>query len=148
MGGLCRPRPTNRLAHRLENLVSVHRDRKKHKLRKVVNSGTRLCSFILETRNIGVSEAPDQGYVLKTGNGKRGSLQMVTEFPTAGIIGSGLSVSTILLEVVLGDRPDDFVDVLPGLKLKWPKNTQIKRLKFISSFRRHSGAVHASRYSA
>ena len=51
---------------------------KNHKLRKVVNSGTRLCSFIPETRNI-------------------------------------------VLEIVLGDRPDDFVDVLPGLKLKWPQ---------------------------
>ena len=30
-------------------------------------------------------------------------------------------MSTILLEVVLGDRPDDFVDVLPGLRLKWPQ---------------------------
>ena len=34
----------------------------------------------------------------------------------AGIIGLGLSVSTILLEIVLGDGPDDFVDVLPGFK--------------------------------
>ena len=32
---------------------------KEHKLRKVVNSGTRLCSFIPETRNIIVSKAPD-----------------------------------------------------------------------------------------
>ena len=93
---------------------------KKHKLRKVVNSGTRLCSFIPETRNIIVSKAPDQSYVLKTGNGKRGSLKMVSEFP-AGIIGYGLSVSTILLEIVLRDEPDDFVDVLPGFKLKWPQ---------------------------
>ena len=46
---------------------------------------------------------------------------MVTEFPPAGIIGLGLSVSTILLEIVLGDGPDDFVDVLPGFKLKWPQ---------------------------
>ena len=46
---------------------------------------------------------------------------MVSDFRTAGIIGPGLSVSTILLEIVLGDRPDDFVDVLPGLKLKWPQ---------------------------
>ena len=30
-------------------------------------------------------------------------------------------MSTILLEIVLGDRPDDFVDVIPGLKLKWPQ---------------------------
>ena len=38
-----------------------------------------------------------------------------------GIVGLGLSVSTILPEIVLGDRPDDFVDELPGLKLKWPQ---------------------------
>ncbi|MEW8445397.1 MAG: hypothetical protein AB2661_16020 [Candidatus Thiodiazotropha sp.] len=94
---------------------------KEHKLRKVVNSGTRLCSLIPETRNIAVSKAPDQSYVLKTGNRKRGSLKMVSEFPPAGIIGLELSVSTILLEIVLGDGPDDFVDVLPGFKLKWPQ---------------------------
>ena len=41
---------------------------KKHELRKVVNSGTRLCSYIPETRNIVVSEAPGQSYVLKIGN--------------------------------------------------------------------------------
>ena len=28
-------------------------------------------------------------------------------------------MATILLEIVLGDRPDDFVNVLPSLKLKW-----------------------------
>ena len=87
----------------------------------MVNSGTRLCSYIPETRNIVVSEAPDQSYVLKTGNDKQGGLKMVSEFPPAGIIDLGLSVSTILLEIVLGDRPDDFVDVLPGLKIKWPQ---------------------------
>ena len=66
---------------------------KEHKLRKVVNSD------------------------------KRGSLKMVSESPPppAGIIGLGLPVSTILLEIVLGDGPDDFVDVLPGCKLKWPQ---------------------------
>ena len=30
-------------------------------------------------------------------------------------------MSTILLEIVLGDGPDDFVDVLPGFKVKWPQ---------------------------
>ena len=97
-------------------------------LRKVVNSGTRLCSFIPETRNIIVSKAPDKSYVLKTGNGKRGSLKMVSEFPPVGIIGLGLSVSTILLEIVLGDGPDDFVDVLPGFKLKWPQKYANQRV--------------------
>ena len=52
-----------------------------HKLRKVVNSGTRLCSFIPEKKNTIVSKAPDQSYMLKTGNGKRWSLKMVSEFP-------------------------------------------------------------------
>ena len=46
-------------------------------------------------------------------------------------------MSTILLEIVLGDGPDDFVDVLPGFKLKWPQNTQFKGLEFVSSFKRH-----------
>ena len=46
---------------------------------------------------------------------------MVSESPPAGIIGLGLSVSTIILEIVLGDRSDDYVDVLPGFKLKWPQ---------------------------
>ena len=54
---------------------------KHHRLRKVMNSGTRLCSFIPETRNIIVSKAPNESYVLKTGIGKRGSLKMVSEFP-------------------------------------------------------------------
>ena len=62
---------------------------------------------------------------------------MVSEFPPAGIVGLGLSVSTILLEIVLGDGPDDFVDVLPGFKLKWPQ--KIKGLELVSSFRRHLG---------
>ena len=54
---------------------------KEHKLQKVVNSGTWLCSFIPETRNIIVSKTPGPSYVLKTGNGKRGSFKMVSEFP-------------------------------------------------------------------
>ena len=45
---------------------------------------------------------------------------MVSEFSPAGIIGAGKDpTSTILLEVILGDPPDDFVEVLPGFKLKW-----------------------------
>ena len=60
--------------------------------------------------------------MLKTGNGKRGVLRWSPNSPPpAGIIGLGLSVSTILLEIVLGDGRDDFVDYLPGFKLKWPQ---------------------------
>ena len=46
---------------------------------------------------------------------------MVSEFPQRNHR-LGLSVSTILLVIVLGNGPDDFVDVLPGYKLKWPQN--------------------------
>ena len=53
---------------------------------------------------------------------------MVSEFPPAGIIGLGLSVSTIVLDIVLGDRPDDFFDVLPGFKLKWPQKYANQRV--------------------
>ena len=56
--------------------------------------------------------------MLKTSNGYQGSLKMVSEFPPAGIISLGLSVSTIRLEIVLGDRSDDIVEMLPGFKFK------------------------------
>ena len=62
---------------------------------------------------------------------------MVSEFLPGGIVGLGLSVSTILLEIVLGDGPDDFVDVLPDSS--GHKNTQIKGLEFVSSLKRHLG---------
>ena len=108
----------------------------------MVNSDTRLCSYIPETRNIVVSD-PDQSYVLKTGSDKMGSLKIASESPPAGIIGFGLSVSTILLEIVLGDRPDDFFDVLPCLKLKWPQKhaNQVIGSHYRSGVT--SGAVHA-----
>ena len=95
---------------------------KEHKVRKVVNTGTRLCSYIPETKNIVIEEAQDKlSYILKTSNSRQGTLKMASEFSPAGIIGLGLASSTILLEIFLGDRPDDFVDVLPGFKLKWPQ---------------------------
>ena len=81
---------------------------KEHKLRKVVNSGTRLSSFIPETRNIIVSKAPDQSYVLKTGNGKRGSLKMVLE----------MGLTTSLMSC-------------PASSSSGHKKTQIKRLEFV-----------------
>ena len=91
---------------------------KRYKVRKVVNSGTQLCSYITETRSIIIEEAQDKcSYMLKTSNSTQGILKMVSKFSPSGIIGLGLSTSTILLEIFLGDRPDDFVDFLPGFKL-------------------------------
>ena len=87
-----------------------------HKIRKVRNSGTRLCSYVPETKNVVVSGQN----TLKTSNSREGIIKMVSEFSPAGIIGAGKDpTSTILLEVILGDPPDDFVEVLPGFKLKW-----------------------------
>ena len=88
---------------------------REHKVRKVSNAGTRLCSYVPETKNVVISEQ----YTLKTSNGREGILKMVSEFSPAGIVGAGIPTSTILLEVILGDPPDGFVEVLPGLKLKW-----------------------------
>ena len=96
-----------------------------------MHSGTRLCSYIPETKNIVIEEAQDKlGYILQTSNSRQGTLKMVAEFFPAGIIGLGLasSTSTILFEIFLGDRPDDFVDVLPGFKLKWPQKHANKKM--------------------
>ena len=88
---------------------------REHKVRKVTNAGTRLCSYVPETRNVVISEQ----YTLKTSNCREGILKILSEFSPSGIIGAGKeSTSTILLEVILGDQPDDFVEVLPGFKLK------------------------------
>ena len=57
--------------------------------------------------------------MLKTNHAWQGILRMVSEFSPAGVIGLELAASTILLEIVLGNRPDDFVEVIPGFKLKW-----------------------------
>ena len=85
-----------------------------HKVRKLTNSGTRLCSYVPETKNVVISEQ----YTLKTSNSREGIQKMVPEFSPAGIIGAGKEpTSTILLEVILGDPPDRFVEVLPGFKL-------------------------------
>ena len=89
--------------------------RREQKGRKVTNAGTRLCSYVPETKNVVISEQ----YTLKTGNCREGILKMVSEFSPAGIIGAGMPTSTILLEVILGDPPDGFVEVLTGFKLKW-----------------------------
>ena len=122
MGHLCRPLQQTGWLIDIK-IISPHVvTGKEHKIRKVVNSGTRLCSYIPETKNIVIEEAQDKlSYILKTSNSRQGTLKMVSEFSPAGIIGLGLASSTILLDIFLGDRPDDFVDVLPGFKLKWPQ---------------------------
>ena len=58
-----------------------------HKVRKVTNSGTRLCSYVPETKNVVVIGQ----HTLKTSNSREGILKIVSEFSPAGIIGAGSS---------------------------------------------------------
>ena len=105
-----------------------------HKVRKVTNSGTRLCSYISETRNVVVSEQQS----LKTSNSREGILKMISMFSPAGIIGAGKGpTSTILFEVILGDPPDDLVEILPGFELKWTSAHAQKELGALIRGRDH-----------
>ena len=45
--------------------------RQQHKIRKIVYSGTRLCSYVPETKNVVISER----YTLKTSNSRQGVLK-------------------------------------------------------------------------
>ena len=110
-----------------------------HKVRKVTNSGTRLCSYVPETKNLVISEH----YTLKTSNSREGIQKMVSEFSPAGIIGAGKEpISTILLKVILGDPPDGFVEVLPGFKLKWTSAHAQKERGLDQSSGATSGALY------
>ena len=110
---------------------------KEHKLRKVLNSGTQLCSFIPKTRNIVVSKAPNQSYVLKTGNDKRGSLKMVSEFtPAESSVWDYLCRRSCLRSFLEMGLTTSLMSC-PASSSSGHKNTQIKGLEFMSSFRRH-----------
>ena len=52
---------------------------------------------------------------------------MVSEFSPVGIIGAGYPKSTIILEIFLGDRPDN-CRYLSGFKLKWTQAHAIKKV--------------------
>ena len=110
---------------------------KEHKLRKVVNSGTRLCSFIPETRNIVISEVPNQSYVLKTGNGKRGSLKIVSESHQRESSVWGYLCRRSSLRSCLEMGLTTLLMSYPASSSSGHKNTQIKGLEFVSLFRRH-----------
>ena len=118
--------------------ISAALGNNRHRVQKIVNSGTRLCSYFPKTKNIVITE---------TSNSRRGILKMVSEFFQLGIIGPGSLTSTILLEIVLGDRPDNFVEVLPGFKLKWGQAHANKELGVHVIVREISRAVYARRCS-
>ena len=74
---------------------------------------------------------------------------MVSKFPPAEIIGLGLSVATILLEIVLGDEPAHATDVLPVYKLKWPQKFANQRVGMMTLYPPlESGETHRLQHVA
>ena len=63
----------------------------------------------------------NQATCQKQATANMGVLRWSPISPPEKIIGMQLLVSTIFLEIVLGERPDNFVEVLPSFKLKWPQ---------------------------
>ena len=92
-----------------------------HAVKKIKNRGQLLATYAPGRKNnIIVENHPMHGYVLGTKGARSGTLTLISEF------GSRLVVlgSTIFIEAVLGDRPDDFVPLIDGLKLKWLRRPQ------------------------
>ena len=123
--------------------------KKTRRLRKVVYSGTRLRSYIPETKTVVVQEAPGQSsYVLKTGNGKRGSLKMVSQLPPRGSLDwSYWSRETSLRSFWREAR--QLRRCITWLEAQMATKTH--KLRGWNSCHRSgdtSGAIHASRYSA
>ena len=87
-----------------------------HAVKKIKNKGQLLATYVPGRKNnIIVENNPLHGYVLGTKGARSGTLTLINEFGSR-LVGPG---STIFIEAVLGDRPDDFVPLLDGLKLKW-----------------------------
>ena len=110
---------------------------KNHRLRKVVNSGTRLCSYIPETKTVVIQGEPlRSSYVLKTGNGNYRSLKMVSEFPQReSSVCSYWSRRSSLRSLLERGLTTSFRSYTASSS-SGHRNTQIKRLEFVPSFRR------------
>ena len=87
-----------------------------HAVKKIKNRGQLLATYVPgRKKNIIVENHPIHGYVLGTKGGRSGILTLISGFGSR-LVWLG---STIFIEAVLGDRPDDFVPLFDGLKLKW-----------------------------
>jgi hypothetical protein len=87
-----------------------------------LNKGLLLASYVPSKKKsiiVGKDPNDENKYVLSSnrGNVRNISLSMVSPFS------HDLKVkpdSTLLIRVFLGEAPNDFVEILPGLKIKWP----------------------------
>lgn len=79
-------------------------------MRKKTDIGIRLCAYIPKTKNAVFAETKDKlDKMLKSSNNRQAILKMVSEFSPGWIIGLELSLSFILLQLFIKDRPDDFL---------------------------------------
>ena len=95
-----------------------------HKIRKVINAGTRLCSYVPGTKNMVVSER----YTLKTSNSRPGVLRMVS---LAWDCLLPRSFSSLSWEI----GPTTLLMSYPGSRSSGPKRMRIKRWGPISEYR-------------
>lgn len=101
--------------------VSIGRN---HALQKIQNSGKLLASYHTR-KDLIVVNSDDFGYVIGMKGKKTGTLRLIKEFDFKPPIQG----STIVLDILLSGVPDDFVEVLKGLQIKWPGNLKNKLLR-------------------
>lgn len=97
---------------------------KNHEFRKLQNSGTLLCSYHTRQSNV-IVKSTDFGYVVGMRGNKKGSLRLNKEYD----FGQPVENSVIILDVILGDVPEEFKEVIKGLKIKWTAKNANKHLR-------------------
>ena len=86
---------------------------KNHEFRKIQNSGKLLAAY--HSKKDLIVKNTDFGYVIAKRGSRGGTLRLNKQFD----FGQPTPASTFIIDIVLGDVPDDFVDVIKGLKIRW-----------------------------
>ena len=98
-------------------------------LKKVINNGSALLSYVpSKKKSVLISEVNDS-YYLTRNNEVLSSipvfLSMVAEFPDSKFKVNRES-STTIIEVFLKNPPEDHIEILPGLSIKWTSEASQK----------------------
>ena len=105
---------------------------KQHRLKKIINNGAAFISYISNRKNGIYVYEKDNEYYLQRSNEVGLStaifLEMLEEFRELNYKVN--RQSTILIELfLLGPAPDEFLTILPGVKIKWTANEVNKSVK-------------------
>ena len=103
---------------------------KSNGLKKIMNNGSALISYVpSRKKGVVVTNKLNDGYYLIRNNETDLSipvfLSMALEFPDEKFKISKVS-STTVIEVFLWEPPIDFIEILPGLSLKWTSQAALK----------------------